>query len=164
VPGVQASSGEIKRRLDDTQRAEVDRHLKEGRSVALYADERGIPSLVVTYGNRSADLPNQYPPSHYGRGELVAYVPAPREARPMVSPLLGWEQPQQIARPKVMPGFTETPDVRINMREGPHPRAHSEFLNAQRNLPGREPEPEPQEPAAPLTSAQAFWVKAVSGQ
>ena len=164
MPGVEVSSGELKRLLNETERAEVDHHLAAGRSVAIFGDERGRPALVVTYGSRDADLPNQYPPSHFGRGELQSYCPAPKKANPMRSPLMDWEGgPPQIRRPRVSPSFTEVPDVRITMREGNHPRAHSaSLINPERLLPssGREPEaqvlPQPQEPPNEDVS---WWAK-----
>jgi hypothetical protein len=177
VVGTEVSSGEIKRRLNDAQRAEVDRHLSEGRSVALYGDERGIPALIVTFGSRDADLPHQFPPSHYGRGELVSYVPAPREAKPMRSPLMEWDGgPPQIHRPRVAPSHTEYPSVQIEMRTSSHPRRGNEFLNLspsrRQEVPQMQPEmrptrielvepgqprSEPAPPAEPQLSSGARW-------
>jgi hypothetical protein len=165
--GQEVSSGEIKRRLNDAERAEIDRHLSEGKGVALYGDERGSAALIVTYGSRDADLPNQYPPSHFGRGELQSYVPVPKRANPMKSPLMEYEQPRQIARPRVSPSFTEVPDVRITMREGNHPRAHSaSLINPERLLPssGREAEQVLPPPQEPLSEGARWWRDQLSGR
>jgi hypothetical protein len=145
----------MKRRLNDAQRAEVDKHLSEGRGVALYGDEKGRPALIVTFGNRSCDLPG-LPPSHYGRGELHSFVPAPKEAKPMVSPLLGCEEVPQIARPRVAPSQTQYPSVQIEMRTGRHPRGHNGYIDV---LPGRGPEPEPAAPSEPLSPEEQWWAR-----
>ena len=116
MPGVEMSSGQFKARLNDTQRAEVDQHLAQGRSVVCYEDQRGRPPIIMTWGTRDADIPG-YPPGAFGGGTLASYVPAPQQARPRVSPaLMNREEIPQIHRPRVMPGFTEYPDVQLEMR------------------------------------------------
>jgi len=165
MPGQEVSSGAMKRLLSDTQRAEVDSHLAAGRGVACYEDGRGRPILIMTYGTRDADIPNQFPPSNFGGGTLSTYIPVPPKANPMRSPLMDWEGgPPQIARPRVSPSFTEVPDVRINMRESPNPRAHSGYINPQRLLPGREPEQVQPPPPEPPNEQVAWWAKQLGGR
>jgi hypothetical protein len=121
----------------------------------MYANEKGHPALIVTFGNRSADLPG-LPPSHYGRGELLTYVPAAVEAKATRSPLMDYEPPRQIARPKTAPSHTAYPSVQIEMRTSQHPGGNAEYIT-----PGREPEakPEPKspEPQRELTESEAWW-------
>jgi hypothetical protein len=150
--GRETSSGEFKRKLSDVQRVEVDHHLSQGRGVAAYEDSYGRPILVMTWGSRDADLPG-YPPAHYGGGTLSTWVPAPKEATPLRSPLMGWEQPRQIARPRVSPAFTEVPEVRLEMRTSQHPRGNSEYITPL--LPGRSAEPE--QPVQQEVSKEASW-------
>jgi hypothetical protein len=146
----------MKSLLSDSQRAEVDKHLSEGRGVALYTNEKGTkPALFVTWGNSSCDLPG-FPPSHYGRGELHSFVPAPTEARPMVSPLLLRDEVPQIRRPAVMASQTQYPSIQIAMREGPHPRGHNGYIDV---LPAQEAEREPATPPEPLLPEQQWWAR-----
>jgi hypothetical protein len=158
MQGREVASGELKRRLNEVQRVEVDRHLSEGLGVALYEDSRGRPILVVpTGGGRGHDIPG-FPPAMYGGGTLAMFVPPQPKARPLGSQ---YSPPPQIARPRVSPTSTEYPDVRITMREGPHPRGHSAgFINPERLLPssGREPE-QVVPPAAPLPPDVEWWTK-----
>jgi hypothetical protein len=120
--------------------------------VATYEDARGRQVLLMTWGDRSADVPG-YPPAVFGGATLSAYVPAPKEAKPMRSPLIEWQQPQQIARPRVSPSVTEYPD--IAMREMPRGRTDG-FIDPRRMLPGREPEQQ-QQPQQPETEEMAWW-------
>jgi hypothetical protein len=160
VTGTQVSSGEFKRLLSETQRAEVDGHLAQGLGVACYEDNRGRPILVVpTGGGRGFDIPG-YPPAAYGGGTLSMFIPPTPKPRPMRSPLLDYEAPQQIARPRVMPSHTEHPSVQIEMRTSRHPRGDSEFITPL--LPGREELQAPQPPSEPLSPAESWWRDALS--
>jgi hypothetical protein len=157
VPGSQVSSGEIKRKLTDSQRTEVDRHLAEGRGVATYEDAMGRQVLLMTWGDRSADVPG-YPPAVYGGASLSAYVPAPKESAPKRSPLMdALGGPPQVARPRVAPSHTEYPD--LAMREMPRGRTDG-FIDPRRLLPGREPEPvePPPQPQQP-ESEYVTWLR-----
>jgi hypothetical protein len=157
MPGQEVSTGELKRLLNDTGRTEVDHHLAEGRGVATYADDRGRPILIMTYGTREADIPNRFPPSHFGGGTLSNYVPVPEKANPMRSPLMDWEGgPPQIRRPRVTPTQTSYPEVLISGRSSSHPRGNSEFITPL--LPGREPE-EVLPPPEPLSEEASWWSK-----
>jgi hypothetical protein len=160
VPGRETSTGEFKARLSQEQRSEIDAHLKEGRSVAAYADERGRrPALVITFGTRDSDLPYQHPPATYGRGELLTFVYAQPKQRGMQSPATSWEQVPQIARPRVAPTQTQYPEVLISGRTGPHPRGQGGgWIEAQGLVPGRE-QAQPQAPAEPLSPEQQWWSK-----
>jgi hypothetical protein len=157
MPGRECSSGELKRLLSESQRLEVDRHMSQGLGVALYEDDRSRPILVVpTGGGRGYDIPG-YPPAIYGGGTLSMFIPPQPKAGPVGSQ---YTPPPQIRRPRVSPAFTEVPDVRIAMRESGNPRVHSEYLNAQRLLPGREPEqvlPQREEAQQPLTEVERWW-------
>jgi hypothetical protein len=106
VPGVEVSSGELKRRLSDAQRAEVDHHLSQGRSVACYEDQYGRPILVMTYGTRDADVPG-YPPAVYGGGSLHSHVPRSSTSKTdaVASHELGAGPPD--SPPQVSPSVTE---------------------------------------------------------
>ena len=166
--GVEVSSGEFCRRLNDTQRSEVRQHLESGRGVAAYEDERGRVALLVSWGDRSADLPG-LPPSHYGRGALHSYVPAPVKSRPMRSPLLDavGGPPQIKAPPRVAPSSTEYPEVFINSRTSSHPRGNANgYIEARPQLPGpgREQAPPPQPPQEPSTPDSQWWQDALRGR
>jgi hypothetical protein len=164
VAGIEVSSGELKRRLNDAQRAEVDHHLASGRGVALFEDERGRPDLIVTFGARGCDIETRFPPSHYGRGALHSFVYAPVESKPMRSPLMEWEGgPPQIARPRVSPAFTEVPEVSINMRTSSHPRGHSGYITPGRYPVEAAPEPVlPQQPPRELSESEKWWSNKLS--
>jgi hypothetical protein len=166
MPGQECSSGEIKRILNDNQRTEVDQHLAAGRGVAIYEDGRGRPILLMTYGSRDADIPNQFPPSHFGGGMLSTYVPVPKKANPMRSPLMDWEGgPPQIRRPRVSPSVTSYPSVDLSMRTSSHPRGNNEYITPL--LPGREPEqvqPQVLPPPAPLSADAEWWRDQLSGR
>jgi hypothetical protein len=153
MAAIEVSSSEFKRRLTDVQRAEVDQHLASGRGVACYASNRGAPMVVMTYGTRDADVPG-YPPANYGGGSLSTYVPAPKSATPRRSPLLDYEPPRQIARPRVSPAFTETPQVTINMRTSAHPRGNAEYISP--STPRSPVEAEPVQPPQ-VSEEQAWW-------
>jgi hypothetical protein len=156
MPGTEVSSGELKRRLNDSQRAEVDHHLASGRGVALFEDDRGRPAMIVTFGGRGCDIETRFPPSHYGTGPLHSFTYAPVQSKPMRSPLMDWEQPRQIARPRVSPSTTFYPSIEIEMRTSRHPRGNSEFITPL--LPGRESEPQtPAPPAKPLSPSEQWW-------
>jgi hypothetical protein len=154
MPGVEVSSGEFGRKLTDAQRAEVAHHLSEGRGVACYIDGRGAPTVIVTWGTRTADYPG-YPPATSGGGTtLDSYVPAPKANLPRQSPAMGWEPVPQIRRPQVAPTSTSFPEVLVSGRTSPHPRGNSEFITAQRLVPGREQEELPQ---TQLSEEVAWW-------
>jgi hypothetical protein len=154
MQGRQCSTGEVKRLLNEAQRVEVDRHVSQGLGVALYQDDRGRPILVVpTGGGRGFDIPG-FPPALYGGGTLKLFVPPQPQPRPLGSQYI---PPPQIARPRVSPAFTEYPEVRIAMREGPHPRGKNNgFIDAQGLVPGREPE-KVLPPQPPLSEDQQWW-------
>jgi hypothetical protein len=153
MPGVEVTVADFKKRLTESQRLEVDAHLAAGRSVACYEDERGFPALIITHGTRDSDVPG-LPPSNFGRGALHSYVFAPQAAQPKRSPLMDYEAPRQIARPRVSPSMTSHPDVQIEMRTSSHPRGNSEYITPL--LPGREPEPVLL-PPEPLTPDQRWY-------
>jgi hypothetical protein len=155
MQGKQCSTGEMKRLLNEAQRLEVDRHVTQGLGVALYEDDRGRPILVVpTGGGRGFDIPGP-PPAMYGGGTLKLFVPAQPQPRPLGSQYM---PPPQIARPRVAPTHTEYPQVQLAMRTSSHPRGKNGFIDAQRLLPGREPEPVlPPEPQLPLSEDQRWW-------
>jgi hypothetical protein len=152
MPGVEVSSAEMKRRLPDEQRSQVDAHLTAGRGVALYADQRGRASVLATFGTRESDFPGQ-PPGRWSGGELHSFTRAPAESKPLRSPLLDWQPVPQIARPPVAPSHTEWPSVEFSTRSGPHPRGNREYIDARRTPQQLQEE----EPPAPLSEAQAWW-------
>jgi hypothetical protein len=149
---MEVSSGEFKRRLSDVQRAEVDQHLAAGRGVACYANDRGAPVVVMTYGTRDSDVPG-YPPASYGGGSLSSYVPAPQKTSARKSPLMDYEPPRQIARPRVSPAFTEHPDVQIEMRTSGRPSWGGEYISPR--APRQPVEAEPVQP--PQVSEEVSW-------
>jgi hypothetical protein len=80
--------------------------------VALYRSDSG--RYVVSFGNRFADVPTRFPPSHYGDSVLSEFV-APEPVEPdMVSPVKRamMDRPPQIARPPSAPPRTVYPDYR----------------------------------------------------
>jgi hypothetical protein len=162
MPGTEVSSGEFCRRLTQVQRDEVRHHLENGRGVAAYEDSRGRPAVVMTWGARDADVPG-YPPAPYGDGTLSSWVPAPKSATPIRSPLMDRDQVPQIARPRVAPSYTEVPDVQFAMREGSHPRSRSGYITPGR-YPVEAPEVAPQvQPQAPLSEEAAWWRDKLQG-
>jgi hypothetical protein len=159
MPGVEVSSGELKRRLNESQRSEVDHHLASGRGVALYEDERGSPKLVVpTGGGKGYDIPG-FPPTYYGGGTLSMFVPPQKAPAPLRSPLMDHVPPPQIHRPRVAPSHTEYPSVAIEMRTRRHPRGNSDYITPL--LPGRAVEsPAQVPPSKPL----GWWARRLLGR
>jgi hypothetical protein len=169
MPGVQVSVAGIKRHLSDDQRRDVDAHLAAGQGVALYADERGRATVLVTFGTRDSDFPG-LPPGLWGGGELHSFVPAPKQAQPMKSPLKAAMEDQgripQIAAPPRSSTVTSYPEVLISGRTSNHPRGdRGGYIDVERLLPdaGREPEA-PTPPPAPLTEDAAWWARQLSGR
>ena len=129
---------EFVRGLGPQQQLEVQANLDSGRGMALYYDGRSS-RLAVSFGTRDADIVGM-PPKAYGGGELDVFVsPRPAPAN-MVSPLLSYQPPPQVARPRVAPTSTAYPEVLMSSaRTSPHPRGDSEYITPQ--VPGREPGP-----------------------
>jgi hypothetical protein len=96
--------------------------------LGLYS-ENGM-KMVVSYGNRQADLPGM-PPSGYGTGSLLAYCPPRTQPeRLMRSPVMAALEDQQRI-PQIPSRFvpasestthTEHPQVLIETRTSSHPR------------------------------------------
>jgi hypothetical protein len=166
MAGVEVSPADLKRLLPESQRAEVDRHLAEGKGVAIFADERGRATTLVSYGTRDADLPGP-PPGLWGGGQLHSFVPAVRKASEMRSPLKAAIEDQtripQIARPRVSPTQTSYPEVLVSGRVSSHPRGNGEYLNL---VPGRAAEPARPEPPSqePLSEASQWWAQRLREQ
>lgn len=136
-------------RMNGQDRHEVQRALAAGMGMARDGDK------TVSYGTREAYLSGQ-PPKMLDGNELSDFVPATPTPASMVSPLKNAVMgPPQISRPRVDPSMTERPSVEFETRTSRHPRGDSEYLDAQRLVPGREQEPEPLQPE-PLTEGEAW--------
>jgi hypothetical protein len=148
----EVSAEEFAAKLGD--RGAVDAALASGKGMALYSNGRGN-RLAVSYGTRDADVVG-LPPKLYGGGELEMFVSPQRSPASMRSPLLDYQPPPQISRPRVAPTRTEYPSVMISGRTSSHPRGNSEFITPL--LPGRE-QSQPQEPQQqePLSDDQRWW-------
>jgi hypothetical protein len=148
----ECSVEEFVRGLGPSQQMEVQANLDQGKGMALYRDAGGRAVVAVSYGPRGADIVG-LPPKVYGGGELDLFVsprPAPASMR---SPLLDYEPPPQVARPRVAPTSTAYPEVLISGgRTSSHPRGNAEFITPL--LPGR---PQEEVPQAPLNES-AQWL------
>jgi len=66
---------EVETMLDDQQMMKLRGWLRQpGVGVAVFTD--GEVKHLITYGNRTARIPNRWPPSHYGAWEIFGFLPA----------------------------------------------------------------------------------------
>jgi hypothetical protein len=77
--------------LDDDQYEKLKGWLRQpGLGVAVYAGDDG-EKYLLTYGNKTARIPNHWPPSHYGTWQIYGFLPAgtavPREENQSLSKL-----------------------------------------------------------------------------
>jgi hypothetical protein len=83
---------------------------------ALYQSD--VARMVISYGNRFAELPSRFPSSNYGEAVLLAYVPPLEPEKEMVSPVKRHLQSQHqepiftIAPRPSQPPRTVYPDYR----------------------------------------------------
>jgi hypothetical protein len=157
MPGIEVSANDLKRRLSDEQRREVDGHLASGKGVAIYADQRGRATTLVTFGTRDADLPG-LPPGLWGGGELHSFVPAAVQSTQMRSPLMdAVSGPPQIRRPRVAPSYTEHPSVDIEMRTSRSPRSNNGYITPGRPVETNEQVLPQQQPPRELSESEKWW-------
>jgi hypothetical protein len=159
MAGVEVTADELCRRLSPKHRAQVHADVAAGKGVAMYVDDRGRDIVAMTFGTKDSDLAG-LPPARYGGGELSEFVSPLRTAASLRSPLMDYEPPIQIHRPRVSPSVTEYPEVLISGRTGPRPRGDGEFINARRGLlPGREQQLEEVLPQPELSESDSWWAR-----
>ena len=65
----------VRSMLDDEQLAKLRGWLRQpGVGVALYSGDSGERHLI-TFGDRSARIPNRWPPSFYGTWPIYGFIP-----------------------------------------------------------------------------------------
>jgi hypothetical protein len=149
-------------RLAAQEHSRIEAALASGQGAALYVNGRGAAVVGITFGTREATVPGN-PPKLYGDGELDVFVAPKQPTASMRSPLMDWQQPQQIAAPPRGQPQTLYPEVLFGGRTSSHPRGAAEFQSTARLLPGRGPEPEPVEPQRHLTKEQQWWLDHLRG-
>jgi hypothetical protein len=154
----EVTADEFKLILPPGEQGRVDDALKNGMGLAIYEEDRiGGTRMLVTYGHRAADLPG-LPPGRYGDGlQLTEHVSPRRKPASMRSPLLDWQPPPQVSRPRVSPSQTEYPDVLISGRTSSHPRGNNSFVDLLPGRPVQGPTPQPAEPEEPLSEGAQWW-------
>jgi hypothetical protein len=158
MPGREVTADELKLILPAEERPKVDDALKRGMGVAIFEEDRiGGARMLVTYGKLGADIAD-LPPGRYGDGMLLAeHVSPQRKPAAMRSPLMDWEPPRQIARPRVSPPVTAYPDVLISGRTSSHPRGSNSFHDLLPGRPTDTPAPQPIELEEPLSEGAQWW-------
>jgi hypothetical protein len=115
----QVSPSQLKRMCSPEDRAKVDRTLTQpGMGAALYQDSTGDIKMLVSYGNRFADIGTRFAPSAYGDFVLRAFCPPDGAllADQGISPALrNRDVIAQISAPPRSPSVTIHPGQRTGL-------------------------------------------------